>query len=221
MICARAPDAYSAKPHTALYFPGAPKELHNAGRLDGDSEGLLIMTTDGHLSHFVTRPGGAKEYLALVGCWDGRPPGAECLEALRQGVELSDGPAAARAVELVDFDGRYGRLRIVVASGRFRMVRRMLRHVGYGCLQLLRLSACGVGGLAPPAPPGGGGAALPAEAGGGGEARHLGFGGPAAGRLQHPGAPGGAKDLRRGAGKGARGACGACERPGEVLAPRA
>ena len=150
VICARAPDAYSLKPHTACYFPDAPRELHNAGRLDGDSEGLLLMTTDGHFSHFVTRPGGEKEYLALTSCArDGRPPTA-CLEALVKGVKLADGPAKALRAELVDFDGLYARLRIVVQEGRKRMVRRMLRHVGYCCMQLLRLSSCGIAGAVVP-----------------------------------------------------------------------
>lgn len=151
VISANSPvQLYSKRSITAdFYPPGAPASLHNAGRLDGDSEGILLLTTDGHFSHFVTSPGSGfeKEYIALTNCQrDNKPPSEECLKSLLQGVVLRDGHLAkAMEASVTDFDGRYARLRIVVTEGRFRMVRRMLRGVGYGCMQLLRVRTCGIG----------------------------------------------------------------------------
>ncbi|CAE7427454.1 rluB [Symbiodinium natans] len=119
---------------------------------DRDSEGLLLLTTDGHFTHFVTAPEKSfeKEYVALTCCAkDGAPPSKECLSRLVEGIELSDGHVAkALAAEVVAFDGRFARLRIVVTEGRFRMVRRMLRGCGYCCMQLLRVRTCGIGSAA-------------------------------------------------------------------------
>ncbi|CAJ1350048.1 unnamed protein product [Effrenium voratum] len=151
VISSHKQERYSRKPCTAEFFPpGAPSTLHNAGRLDGESEGLLLLTTDGHFSHFVTSPGKRfeKEYIALTNCAkDRKPPSSDCLRQLLSGVCLSDGHVVcAKSAEVIDFDGRFARLRLTVTAGRFRMVRRMLRAVGYSCLQLVRTSTCGVGG---------------------------------------------------------------------------
>ena len=153
VISAQRPDKFSRKPTTADFFPlGAPSSLHHAGRLDGDSEGILLLTTDGHFSHFVTSPGKGfeKEYIALTNCAKNRqPPSKECLNSLVEGIVLSDGHVArAKCAEVTDFDGRFARLRLVVTEGRFRMVRRMMRGVGYCCMQLLRVRTCGLGDAA-------------------------------------------------------------------------
>lgn len=150
VISATNPKQFDGKIITADYFPpGVPPHLHNAGRLDRDSEGILLWTTDGHFSHFVTSPGHGfeKEYVALTNCArDNKPPSEECLKSLREGVVLKDGHIAkATRAEVIDFDGRFARLRIVVTEGKFRMLRRMLRGVGYCCMQLLRVRTCGIG----------------------------------------------------------------------------
>merc|ERR1712008_37699 len=89
------------------------------------------------------------EYLAVTSCAkDGAPPSENVLQQFRTGVSLHDGEARASAAEVVDFDGRLARLRLVVTEGRFRMVRRMLRAVGYCCLQLLRTRVGRIGGIA-------------------------------------------------------------------------
>ncbi|CAE6916509.1 rluB, partial [Symbiodinium sp. CCMP2456] len=85
----------SQRPVIASFYPAdAPSSLHNAGRLDRDSEGLLLLTTDGHFTHFATAPDKSfeKEYVALTCCAKDRAaPSPECLRRLVEGVELSDG----------------------------------------------------------------------------------------------------------------------------------
>jgi 23S rRNA pseudouridine2605 synthase len=102
------------------------------GRLDLDTEGLLILTNDGTLAHRLTHPsfGVEKEYLAHV---QGTPsPGA--LRKLREGVELDDGPTApARASS-----SGPGLVKLVIHEGRNRQVRRMCEAVGHPVTRLVR-----------------------------------------------------------------------------------
>jgi len=102
------------------------------GRLDYDTEGLLVVTNDGDLAQLLTHPshGVEKEYLVEV---DGAPsPGS--LRTLRQGVELEDGRTAPATVGVV----APGVLRIVVHEGRNRQVRRMCEAVGHPVRRLVR-----------------------------------------------------------------------------------
>ncbi|CAK0821357.1 unnamed protein product [Prorocentrum cordatum] len=117
------------------------------GRLDGDSEGLLV-TSDGTFTRFLCEKEVRleKEYVALVHCPDGAPPQEELMRRLCEGVDIADGQATAVAAEVVDFDGRFARMRIVVTEGRFHMVRRMVRAIGYRCLQLFRTHVGGISG---------------------------------------------------------------------------
>jgi 23S rRNA pseudouridine2605 synthase len=111
--------------------PGEPR-VFPVGRLDLDTEGLLILTNDGALAHRLTHPsfGVAKEYLAEV---EGTPsPGA--VRALREGVELEDGRTAPAQVAVV----APSLLRIVVHEGRNRQVRRMCAAVGHPVRRLVR-----------------------------------------------------------------------------------
>lgn len=112
--------------------PPAPR-VFPVGRLDVDTEGLLILTNDGPLTHRLTHPrfGVEKEYLAEV---EGRPaPGV--LRTLRRGVELDDGPTAPAKVSLVSPTV----LRITIHEGRNRQVRRMCEAVGHPVLRLVRM----------------------------------------------------------------------------------
>ena len=112
-------------------LPAEPR-VYPVGRLDMDSEGLLLLTNDGDLARRVMHPstGCEKEYLVAV---EGRiSPGA--LRALRDGVELSDGPAAPARVS----SPQRGLLRIVVTEGRNRQVRRMCGAVGLTVTRLVR-----------------------------------------------------------------------------------
>lgn len=106
------------------------------GRLDSDTEGLLLMTNDGELAQRLTHPsfGVEKEYLAKV---EG-VPGRAALSSLRTGVELSDGITAPARVTVVGVP-RDGVLRVVIHEGRNRQVRRMCEAVGHPVVRLVRV----------------------------------------------------------------------------------
>lgn len=112
--------------------------LFPVGRLDVDSEGLVLMTNDGELANRLMHPryGCEKEYWALV-------PGApseDALSALRRGVELDDGTTLPALVDL-DRDSRGGHcwVRVILREGRNRQVRRMLAAVGSPVERLRRV----------------------------------------------------------------------------------
>jgi 23S rRNA pseudouridine2605 synthase len=111
--------------------PAAPR-VHPVGRLDRDSEGLLILTNDGDLTFRLTHPsfGVPKEYLVSV---EG-DPAPSALRRLREGVDLDDGRTAQARVAAV----APGVLRIVIHEGRNRQVRRMCETVGHPVTRLVR-----------------------------------------------------------------------------------
>lgn len=119
------------RPTVVQMVPEEPR-VFPVGRLDADSEGLLLLTNDGELTHRLTHPsfGVDKEYLAHV---EGRPSRG-ALRRLREGVELDDGSARAMAVSLLEPSV----VRIVVHEGRNRLVRRMCEAVGHPVLRLVR-----------------------------------------------------------------------------------
>lgn len=106
--------------------------LFPVGRLDADSEGLLLLTNDGGLAHRLMHPshGVEKEYLVSV---EGAPSRG-VLRTLREGVELDDGMTAPAKVS-APADGM---LRIVLHEGRNRQIRRMCDTVGHPVLRLVR-----------------------------------------------------------------------------------
>jgi 23S rRNA pseudouridine2605 synthase len=111
--------------------PAEPR-VFPVGRLDMDTEGLLLLTNDGDLAHHLTHPshGVEKEYLAEV---EGRP-GRGALRRLREGVDLEDGRTAPATVGVV----APSLLRIVIHEGRNRQVRRMCEAVGHPVVRLVR-----------------------------------------------------------------------------------
>jgi len=127
-------------PHAERDLTGfLPKGVHvfPVGRLDRDTEGLLLLTNDGSLAHRLTHPRYAieKEYLAEVG----KPPSQRQLARLRRGVELDDG--TARAIVARSAGGAAGRggIRLVMVEGRKREVRRMLDAVELPVRRLVRV----------------------------------------------------------------------------------
>lgn len=120
------------RPTVVAAVPDDP-QVHPVGRLDTDSEGLLVLTNDGDLTHRLTHPrfGVEKEYLVEV---RGTPKPA-ALRSLREGVTLDDGPTAPARVSSVGPSG----LRIVIHEGRNRQVRRMCDAVGHPVLRLVRV----------------------------------------------------------------------------------
>jgi 23S rRNA pseudouridine2605 synthase len=121
---------------TALdLVPGEPR-VFAVGRLDYDTEGLLVLTNDGELAQRVTHPrhGIEKTYLAEV---TGVPSRA-ALRRLREGVALDDGVTAPARVRLVQAQGEDAALEIVVHEGRNRLVRRMCEAIGHPVQRLVR-----------------------------------------------------------------------------------
>jgi 23S rRNA pseudouridine2605 synthase len=119
------------RPTVVELVPPEPR-VFPVGRLDADSEGLLLLTNDGELTHRLTHPsfGVEKEYLASV---EGDPSPA-ALRRLRDGVELEDGTTApAKVARLSE-----GLVRITIHEGRNRQVRRMFEAVGHPVTRLVR-----------------------------------------------------------------------------------
>ncbi|MDQ6726016.1 MAG: rRNA pseudouridine synthase [Actinomycetota bacterium] len=119
------------RPTVVQLVPAEPR-IFPVGRLDTDTEGLLILTNDGDLAHRLTHPsfGVDKEYLAQV---EGSPTPYE-LRRLREGVELEDGMTAPARASLV----APGAVKLVIHEGRNRQVRRMLDAIGYPVQRLVR-----------------------------------------------------------------------------------
>lgn len=130
----------AADPHAeadlSSYFPPGPR-VFAVGRLDRDTEGLLLFTNDGELANRLLHPRHAieREYLAEV---DGAPTERHAAR-LRRGIELEDGPARAVAARPVARSGGRGAVRLVLTEGRKREVRRMLDAVGLPVRRLIRV----------------------------------------------------------------------------------
>ena len=124
-------DDPQGRPTVVALVPSDPR-VFPVGRLDFDTEGLLLLTNDGGMAHRLTHPshGVEKEYLAHV---EGEPkPGA--LRQLRKGVELDDGITAPAQAALVG----QNMIRLTIHEGRNRQVRRMCEAVGHPVLRLVR-----------------------------------------------------------------------------------
>jgi 23S rRNA pseudouridine2605 synthase len=121
---------------TVVDLAGRGDRVYPVGRLDADSEGLMLLTNDGDLAHRVTHPsfGVTKTYAVLVA-------GAVERASLRRlvaGVELDDGPAAARSARVIDRRPDRSLLEIVMSEGRKRQVRRMCAAIGHPVVHLTR-----------------------------------------------------------------------------------
>jgi len=128
-------DDPQGRPTVVDLVPPSPR-VYPVGRLDADSEGLLLLTNDGELTNLVTHPrhGIPKTYLARV---QGVPARAR-LRRLIDGVDLDDGPARAMEARLIDVHGDEALVRVVMGEGRKREVRRMLDLLGHPVVSLVR-----------------------------------------------------------------------------------
>lgn len=111
--------------------------LHPVGRLDYDSEGLLLLSTDGDLTLQLTHP--RYEHEKQYRVWLTRPLSIDDQEVMEAGVDLEDGRTAPAEVEPAE-----GGMYVTLREGRYRQVRRMAETLGYGVSRLLRVR---VGGL--------------------------------------------------------------------------
>lgn len=124
------------RPCLSDLVPERNARLFHVGRLDADSEGLLLLTNDGELAHRLTHPsfGVPKTYLAEV---SGLLPRRSCKQ-LEQGVSLDDGPARADRCRIVDSSPGRTLVEVVLHEGRQHIVRRLLAAVGHPVQRLVR-----------------------------------------------------------------------------------
>jgi 23S rRNA pseudouridine2605 synthase len=118
--------------------PHVDQRVYTVGRLDEDSEGLLLLTNDGALAHQLMHPrfGVEKTYLAQVA----GSPSREDIGQLLKGVWLSDGHVKARQVKRLKAQGDSTWLRIVLCEGKNREIRRMLARLGHKVVRLRRMA---------------------------------------------------------------------------------
>ena len=137
------------RPDIRGYLPSEGPRVFPVGRLDRDSEGLLLLTNDGDLANRLMHPshGVEKEYLAEV---EGALT-AKQLALVRAGVELDDGLARAVRARIVAASKGRGAVRIVMSEGRKHEVRRLLGAVGLPVTRLVRvrIGPIVLGGLQP------------------------------------------------------------------------
>ncbi len=142
----------STPPRPTLANFGLPADVYPAGRLDFDSEGLLLLTDDGALAHRLTDPKHKqpKTYWVQV---EGEPQDSQ-LETLQRGVTLNDGPTLPAQARRIDVPSLWPRdppvrfrksvpdawLELTIREGRNRQVRRMTAAVGLPTLRLVRVA---------------------------------------------------------------------------------
>lgn len=128
------------RPCIAEYFTNLEQRVYPVGRLDYDSEGLLLMTNDGEFAQRVTHPKHEvfKTYLVKV---NGQPTD-DHLKKLRTGVTIIGGKVAAREVERLrgTASDKYDWLKIVIGEGKNRQVRRMFEKIGFDVMKLQRIA---------------------------------------------------------------------------------
>ncbi len=137
------------RPSLAEVVADRTDRLFHVGRLDADTEGLLLLTNDGELGNRLIHPryGVPKTYLAEIS----GPVPRELGRRLRVGVELDDGPVRADGFRVVGGSGSRTMVEIVVHEGRKHVVRRMLAEVGHPVSRLVRtgFGPIELGGLKP------------------------------------------------------------------------
>ena len=127
------------------FLPGKYQHLHPVGRLDKNTQGLLLLTNDGELTFKLTHPkfGVEKTYIAFLD----KPALAKDLHRLKRGVVLDDGPSLPCKIRLLGLK----EAEITIRQGRKRQVRRMFEVVGYKVLELTRIrEGCLTLGSLPP-----------------------------------------------------------------------
>jgi 23S rRNA pseudouridine2605 synthase len=118
------------------YVGNREERLFHVGRLDADTEGLLLLTNDGDLAHRLQHPsyGVLKTYVATIR----GPVQRDVGKRLREGVELEDGPVSVDSFRIVDHQPGKAMVEVVLHEGRKHVVRRMLEAVGHPVLELVR-----------------------------------------------------------------------------------
>ena len=127
---------------TVMELINLPQRLFPVGRLDQDTEGLLLLTNDGELANALMHPSYEveRQYVALVAGTVRR----DALARLRRGIDLEDGPARPRSVRVLEEDKGRSLVEVVMTEGRKREVRRLLGAVGLKVERLARVAYGGV-----------------------------------------------------------------------------
>ncbi len=127
---------------TVMDLVNLPMRLFPVGRLDLDTEGLLLLTNDGDLTHDLLHPSREvpRTYVALVSS----PFKGKALQELRDGVELDDGTARPTSVEVLEEQKGKALVQLVMTEGRKREVRRMFAAIGHPVERLARVAFGGV-----------------------------------------------------------------------------
>ncbi|NQT54851.1 MAG: rRNA pseudouridine synthase [Desulfobacteraceae bacterium] len=125
------------RPIVSDLLSGIPQRVYPVGRLDFDTLGLLPLTNDGEWAYRLTHPKYhvSRTYKATV---TGRI-GDEAIDILKKGVKLEDGPSGRSKVTLITRNERQSVVRITIARGKTRQVRRMLEAVEYKVIHLMRI----------------------------------------------------------------------------------
>lgn len=133
------------RPSVADYFKKLPVRVFPVGRLDWDSEGMILLTNDGEFAQRVNHPSHeiAKTYLVKV---DGKPTDAQ-LQKLRDGVTIPGGRVSAKSVERIRRtdtggmkSGKYDWIKISIVEGKNRQVRYMFQKIGFDVMKLQRVA---------------------------------------------------------------------------------
>ena len=124
------------RPSLLQFVGDRPERLFHVGRLDAETEGLLLLTNDGELANRLAHPshGVRKTYLATV---EGRVKPA-VVQRLRSGITLEDGPASVDEFRIVDQTASTSMVEVVLHEGRNHIVRRLMEEVGHPVTRLLR-----------------------------------------------------------------------------------
>ena len=125
------------KPKKVLSIGDKYERVFHMGRLDYDSEGLILMTNDGELSQHVMHPKYEveKTYIATI---DGKIGGNVCRRLVTQGVQLDDGLVKLDHCAIIDANRDQTIVKVVLHSGKNRIVRRIFGAIGYPVRRLVR-----------------------------------------------------------------------------------
>lgn len=121
---------------TVLDLVRSSRRIYPVGRLDADTQGVLLLTDDGELTHRLTHPRYQVPRTYIAEVRGVVPPAAA--RRLVSGVRLDDGPARAESAKVVRSVGNRTQVELVLTEGRKREVRRMLESVGFPVVKLVR-----------------------------------------------------------------------------------